>query len=116
MFYKLDVPEWVSVLKDSDYPQDFKRTFGAFLATLTSLLIPEEYAHNIINSLATAWLHQNQRDFLVDSYLPELQKYVRKIDIPLRDKSRILLKVGGLVSKLVYAFCYQEEYLKFPIF
>jgi hypothetical protein len=64
--------EWVSVLKESDFPHAYEITFGAFVATVLSLLLPFWFVRKFITFLANNILPEEDRNFLVDHFLPEL--------------------------------------------
>jgi len=52
----------------------------------------------------------------MNKYLPELKPKVANIHWPLKTKIDVVEKLTGSVIKIIYAFLYQEKYLKVPGF
>ena len=59
----------------------YEGTFGALLATILAVMLPEEYTISIITYLANLALNSTRADFLVNHYLPEILEAVQDIVI-----------------------------------
>lgn len=117
MFYDQEVPIWAEVLETSDFPHDFELSFAAFVATCVSLVLPWSVTEALISKLAIAILEEKEtQDFLIHKYLPELHEGVKHVNVSMTDKYHLFKKFIGVLIKILYAFAFQEHYLKIPGF
>jgi hypothetical protein len=69
--YKKQV-DWVTVLIESDFPREYYVTFAAQVTFILAMLLPFWFVDKFVTFLCDNILPQESRDFIVNSYLPEL--------------------------------------------
>jgi hypothetical protein len=110
------VPIWAKTLNESDFPHNYEITFAGIVVVTITLLFPFPIAKYFCNYLTKAILQDDDRDFIMNKYLPELKPKVENINLPLEIWINIVKMFTGTIIKIVYAFLYQEKYLKVPGF
>jgi len=70
------VPEWAQILDTADLPHDYFITFAALISTGFSLVMPFFLVRALISAIAYAIIPKDDADFVVNSYLPALEKGV----------------------------------------
>jgi len=116
MFYNKTVPEWADVLDTSDYPHDYMIIFAAFATNVLFIALSTELAQPIVTFLVNKIVPGDPAAFIIDHYMPELKSAVSGLEVKLEDKYLLMIKMVGVVGKIVFAFCFQEHYMSFPIF
>jgi len=81
-----------------------------------TLLFPFSIAKWICNFLTKAILAEEDHEWIMNKYLPELKPKVANIHWPLKTKIDVVEKFTGMIIKIIYAFLYQEKFLKVPGF
>ena len=109
--YSQPVSAWRKVIDESDYEHSYQNTFGAIIANILNLVLPESVTKPILIVLSDLMLNSDQKEFLIDVYLPELFSATKNVSTPLTQKFGLLSKGIGVIVKIVYAFCYQEQEL-----
>ena len=71
---------------------------------------------NLANNYLKFLLKKKQIEFTVNEYLPELKKAMQYVKIPWFFRLSILCKSLGVVTKIGYAFLWQEDKIKSPYF
>ena len=89
-------------------------TFAALLANIFSLVFPWFVTFFMIKLLAYAIVPDQVADFVVQSYLPELENGVKDLKVPINDKLQILAKFTGMIIKILWAFLWQEFFIPLP--
>ena len=110
-FISKPVSEWREVLDKSDYPHDYKSTFGFIVVNIMNLCLPEFMTKPIMTWLADLILGQKGADFLINKYLPILFDATKDVQIPILDRIDLISKGIGVIIKVVYGFLYQEQFL-----
>lgn len=67
-----DVPTWAKTLWTTDYPKDYLITFAAIVSTIVFLIVPGFVAQFVMSSLAKLILPADSKQFMLESYLPEI--------------------------------------------
>lgn len=99
------------MVDDADYEHVYFYTFGAIVSNFLNLLLPPSGTKAVMNFLASNILSQNQTTFLIDEYLPVLLEATKDVKVPWEHRLSLAGKVVGTVTKLIYAFLYQEKRL-----
>ena len=81
MFSEKHVDEWAEVLDTADLPHVYYITFAAILSTTFSLIFPWLFTQFLIELLAYFLIPEEDADFVVQKYLPELRIAVSGLDI-----------------------------------
>jgi hypothetical protein len=66
MFYEQEVPQWASVLDNTDLPHSYEVTFAGIISTVASLMLPWTVTHYLISKLAHALISSDQADFIIN--------------------------------------------------
>ena len=90
----------------ADMPHDYFVVFGCFICTFFSVILPYSVSRQIIYKLASAILKQDQQDFLVNEYMPELHEATKHLKITFEEKLSIFKKFLGTIMKILFAFAY----------
>lgn len=72
MFSDQPAEIWAKMLDGADIPHDYNITFGAFVLTLLSLILPFELANGFMSFLCYKLLTQSDADFIIVKYAPDL--------------------------------------------
>jgi hypothetical protein len=121
MFSERPVPEWAEQLDTADLPHVYFITFAAMIATGFSLVFPWFITEHAISFLSRAIIPKDSADFIIDHYLPELNKATGNIKVAHDDARDLCYRFVGMLIKILWAFTWQEFFipLKFlynPIF
>ena len=52
----------------------------------------------------------------MNDYLPAILEAIKDIEVPVTERIKLTLQLAGVLAKLFYAFCYQEEHVPVPGF
>eukprot|EP00462_Mataza_sp_D1_P019372 CAMPEP_0175127334 /NCGR_PEP_ID=MMETSP0087-20121206/4333_1 /TAXON_ID=136419 /ORGANISM="Unknown Unknown, Strain D1" /LENGTH=415 /DNA_ID=CAMNT_0016409309 /DNA_START=128 /DNA_END=1375 /DNA_ORIENTATION=- len=99
-----------------DMPQYFL-TFSAIICNLLNLLLPPELVDELVSALAKAFnLPPQDYDFITTTYLPTLRRATEYIKLNKAQELSLALAGTGTVTKLMYAFLWQENVFPWPLF
>lgn len=84
LFIEKDPAVWEEFLMTADYPKNYYLTFAAFVSTFVCLVFPHWFAKPVLTSLGGAILKnkQNEKEFILDKYLPEILKLTNNFTFP----------------------------------
>ena len=103
-------PAWAQFVDTMDIERDYYLTFGAFLATTFTLIMPFQAGVKwLINFLAGAALPPDEGDFLANQYLPELFKATSTVQLTFAQRQDLFNKFVGMMLKIGWAFVFQEH-------
>ena len=128
MFQTKDVTEWTETFRAVDLP-DLRLTFAGLFGHLlllqfdfnTTLAITSpliggleasiliEDFHGIIYNPDLFGFTEDQKEFFTDHYLPLLDREMEEISLSLVEKAQLSENTIGTVTKLLYAFLWQEK-------
>jgi hypothetical protein len=97
-----------------DLPHNYYITFAALISTGFSLVLSKELLETLITKLSYGILAKNEADFIVNSYLPNLNLAVANLNIAFTDKLDLLRKFIGVIIKIIYSFVWQEGLIHPP--
>ena len=104
MFSERPVPEWAEQLDTADLPHVYFITFAAMIATGFSLVLPWFLTEMAISFLAKAIIPADAAAFIIDKYLPELNKAVKNIKVSHDDARDLSYRFVGMLIKIGWAF------------
>jgi len=109
------VPQWVPAMTQSDYPNNYRATFGAIVITMIGLGFPAFVANPLNKFLVNTLLGDDaDSEFLLNYYLPELNTVVVGASgVHVVD---VLTRGVGVIIKLLYAFSFQEKVIPWEFF
>lgn len=102
---------WPQYLIEADFPQDYFSQFAAFVATCFALVLPWSLANWTVVSLCNWLVPGEPSAFIVQSYMPELEKAAGHFDLTLAERFDLGLKFLSVVLKIGWAFLWQEEFV-----
>jgi len=104
------VTEWHTALNSLDLPR-YEITFSSIISTLITLLLPPTLADPLVSALLGAFGigDSSTGTFIRQVYLPKIRRALSRVRLPLFSKLRLLKNTLATVSKLVFAFFYQEQ-------
>eukprot|EP00040_Diaphanoeca_grandis_P027253 m.154695 g.154695 ORF g.154695 m.154695 type:complete len:511 (-) comp30903_c0_seq1:2183-3715(-) len=115
MFRSEPVNSWQATLLNIDVPQ-YKLTFASIISTWLTLIFPKNIVNIVVEIASEALgLPQNDLDFILKAYLPQLRNATSNITLSHREKVSLGLQGAGTVTKLLYAFMWQENTFPYPI-
>jgi len=99
-------------LSEIDMPTDYIMIFTALTAVIGSLLLPWWVIQYVVVEIAgIIILDKDNASFFVNKFIPELQKSSSQIVLSSEDSLSIQHKFEGMLSKILYAFLWQEHYI-----
>ena len=99
------VNTWSQNLKSIDIQQHVDRTFGAIVCLILTLIFPAKVINYAIPSLAKQFVAGDDNiDFILKIYLPELNKVTANVHITFMQKLYLIEKFIGMIIKILYAF------------
>lgn len=102
-----DITVWHQKLEELDVPYHYTKLFGTMIANICAVVFPWNITEIIISYMSEGLKGSSAR-FLIDEYMPELQKAIEGLDLPFGVRFTILWKALGTLVKLIYAFLFQE--------
>ena len=113
MFSEEKVDDWAKVLDEGDFPHVYFITFATFVCTIFSLILPWFLASFVINH-AIVLIPEENRDFVMNHYMPELHNATKNISIPHEDQKELVFRFIGVLIKIGWAFVWQEDFVPLP--
>ena len=108
--------EWMQGIIDLDMPIYYV-TFSALVTTMFTLIFSETIVDFIIPQLMKLFpLEEEVKQFIINSYIPELRTATAEVKISFFSKFDLFFKVVGTIGKLMYAFMWQEWVFPYAIF
>jgi hypothetical protein len=104
------VSSWAKTLYSLDIQHHYDQTFGGMVAFVIKLILPSFATDSLLPYLAEQFVRgQKNKDFLVDVYLPELNKVTENLHITLFQKITLTEKFIGMIIKIGYAIIWHED-------
>ena len=109
----IDQPQtyWTQYLLETDYPQDYFTQFAAYIATVFAHIFPWEFTNWAIVGLCNKLVPGEPSAFIVNTYMPELEKAAGHFNLSFTKSIDLLGKFGAVLIKILYAFLWQEEFI-----
>jgi hypothetical protein len=104
MFTNEPVADWAEILDKADLPHDYFITFACLLSSLFSLILPFSLTEWSISKLAYLIIPEEDADFVVKQYLPELGHAVKDVTVSTEDRDTLVYMFMGTIMKIGYAF------------
>lgn len=116
MHYLNPVEDWPYILMTNPFPHEYYRVFGAIISTSMAMMFPFFIARTLVMLLASVLLPTEDKDFLKNEYLPILGESIKDLHIPFSERAKVGGMFAGFIVKIVFAFLYQEQFVKLPGF
>ena len=100
------VTQWKQVLDESDYEHDYTITFPAITTNIVNLIFPKNITQYLITTACDVLISPDDRDFIVQEYMPVLQESTKDIEVSFSEKLTVLSMGIGVLVKIVFAFLY----------
>lgn len=111
MYLNLPVEEWYDHTNAIDIPDYYLSFAGIFSTVLTIAFEPDVVDHYFPILSGYFGLSDDDVNFILNDYLPELRNLTGPIDLGLIQETRFVENTVSSVIKLIYAFLWQEEIL-----
>ena len=95
-------------------PRRYTLTFGAIVCNIAHVILATDTASALIDLLAGVALGDDEAQFLVESYQPELIAATAGVKLGPLDRLTIGLRGVGTAGKMLWAFLWQEEQIPGP--
>ena len=115
LFMNSPVQEWSQPIAQVDIPVFFE-SFAGLIYTFMSLIFDNSTVDMIGPFLMeTMGVPQDSQQFVLEEYVPELRFELNKVILTDEEKEDLTEKLIGTVTKLLYAFAWQEDTFPLPI-
>jgi len=102
------VDMWMDSIAALDTP-DYMFTFSGIICTLLTLQASDEQVDAALPALMDAFnLPDDIRAFIFDQYLPDIRLATADVNLGILEKGQFQLNTLGTLTKLIYAFLWQE--------
>jgi len=116
LFVDLPVQEWKENIDGMDIPEFFN-SFAGLITTLMSLIFDDGLVDVLGPFLMqTMQVPEEIQSFILDEYVPELRASLAGVNLTESEVEELTNKGVGTITKLMYAFLWQEEWFPQPIF
>ena len=108
------VSEWATELENLDVPE-YETTFAVIFASALTVIFPDGQStvSSLINTLAdVVGVDAGE----IDRYLPALQTLTSNLNLTNDKKFVLFRQLVGMLSKIVFAFLWQEQVIEVPFF
>ena len=102
-----DIQIWHEKLATLDVPYHYTKLFATEIANLVCLLFPKSVSYTLMDQIVQV-LRPKLRSFVLDEYVPKLYEAIGDYQLPVFYKLILLIKAAGVLTKLIYAFLFQE--------
>ena len=91
--------------------------FSALVTASLSLIFPWEMTKALCISIISnfPFVGKDVQNFIFNEYMPELEKSVKEINIPLKTKTKMFNQWISILMKSIYAFIFQEQFFPVPM-
>jgi len=108
-----ELNDWHTALNKLDRPQ-YYFTFGAIIINALTLLAPPAVNDVLIPPLMSAFgLSDEVQKFLLNTFIPTIRDATADINLSLKQRGELVSKFAGTLVKLLYAFMWQEQVVKY---
>ena len=115
-FIDKDPESWIKELQTADIQTNYFIVFSAITACGLSVVFPWEITEKIVTWAINAFplIEQPVIDFVLNDFMPELQKSVSGIHLTFKEKKVLGERIVSIVLKAAYAFTFQEKFFPLP--
>lgn len=123
---KVPPRQWASLLPKSDISPtapkdlpDFEFIFAGMISAIMSAALPGALTRKLVPLIMNLFnMPADQHSFILDMYLPLVEKSLRQVPAPLKfsDQVELLRKLMAFGMKIIFAFAYQESYFSIEFF